>query len=111
MSTIHNSLPYTPKAGSLTKSSWSFLAPALYQRLPSALTALRTSRMLGVAFSNTHELRCFHTSQATKIIRELRPFCSALGTDDFHHHLEKRDAVGSGDRELRPKYWKIRAHI
>jgi hypothetical protein len=111
MSTRQNSLPYNPKAGSLTKSSWSFLAPALHQRLPSVLTALRTSWMLGVAFSNTHELQCFHTSQATKIIRELRPFRSALGTDDiaFHHHLEKRDDVDSG--ELRPKYWKIRAHI
>lgn len=28
---------------------------------------------LGVAFSNTQELRCFHSSQATKMIRELRP--------------------------------------
>ena len=33
--------------------------------------ALKTSWMLGVAFSNTQELWCFHTSQATKIIREL----------------------------------------
>jgi hypothetical protein len=81
--------------------------------MPSALTDLRISWMLGVAFSNTHELRCFHTSQATRIIKELRPFHSALGTDDiaFHHHLEKRDVVGSGDRELRPKNWKIQAHI
>jgi hypothetical protein len=70
MSTRQNSLPYSPKAGSLTNSSWSFLAPALHQGLPSALTALRTSWMLGVIFSNTHELQLFHcnTSHAKLLI-------------------------------------------
>jgi hypothetical protein len=54
------------------------------------MTALRTSWTLGVAFSNTQELRCFHTSQATKMIRKLRPFLISFGTVeiDIHHHFE-----------------------
>ena len=105
LSTRKNHLPYTPTAGSLTKSSWSFLALALHQRLPLVLTALRTSWMLGVAFSNTWVTVLPYLPGYQNYQGIERPFCSSLGTGDFAlHHLEKRDVVGSGDRELRPKY-------
>ena len=99
-------------ASNLGMSSWSFEAPAEHQSPPSMLTALSTVWMQGLEFSNTQSFRCFQTSHATKIIKELRPLRTSFGTAliTFLHHPEKRLTEGSGTNCIKPKSWKIDAH-
>jgi hypothetical protein len=98
-------------ASNLGMSSWSFEAPAEHQSPPSMLTALSTVWMHGLEFSNTQSFRCFQTSHATKIIKELRPLRTSFGTAliTFLHHPEKRLTEGSGTNCIKPKSWKIDA--
>jgi hypothetical protein len=69
-----------------------------------------TSWTLGLLLSKTQELRCFQISHATKIIKELSPLRTSLGTAaiDLFHHPEKRDTVGCGANCSSPNYCKIR---
>ena len=86
------------KNDDLDINSWSLEAPAEHQRPPSRLTDLRTFCILGLFFSKTQTLRCFHTSHATRIIKEFRPLRASFGAvaTVFLHHPEKRTVVGCG---------------
>lgn len=69
----HDPRLYTKKVDNLSVNSRSLEVPAKHQRPPSILTDLRTSWTHGLFFSNTHTLRCFQISHATKIIKVFRP--------------------------------------
>ena len=61
----------------------------------------------------TQAFRCFHSSQATKMIRLLRPLRDPLGTPLMvpHHQPEKRILDPWGAKDRRSSFWKIMVQI
>jgi hypothetical protein len=72
-----------PSPTNLALRSLSAELPARHHRLPlpSCTTLWHTKETLGLIPSNTHSFLCFQTSQATKMIKEFRPFLTSLGTE------------------------------
>lgn len=69
--------PKTPWLVLCWEAPGAFFAPARHQRMPSALTALKTSWIFGVSLLNTQELWCFWIAWATVCLFAIR-FGTAL---------------------------------
>jgi len=102
-----------PSTNDLVRSSWSFEAPAIHHKELSFATVWSSIWMLGRAPSNTQELRCFQTSQATSMMREFKPIRISFGTDRMvlHHQAEKLEDSAVGKPMTRFRYWKMKNQI
>jgi hypothetical protein len=69
--------------------------------------------MLGLACSKIQEFLCFQVSQATKITKELNPFCKSFGISrrPFLHQLENLVSDIEGTRVGRCRAWKTENQI
>jgi len=69
--------------------------------------------MLGLACSKIQEFLCFQVSQATRITKELSPFCNSFGMSrrPFLHQLENLVSDVEGTRAGRLRAWRIENHI
>uniref|UniRef100_A0A0A9CF22 Uncharacterized protein n=1 Tax=Arundo donax TaxID=35708 RepID=A0A0A9CF22_ARUDO len=78
----------------MTKAA-STLALAAHHIVPSSITGLITVLIKGLAWLKMQSFWCFHSSQAARMIRLLRPFLHCLSTPliALHHQLEKEVAV------------------
>jgi len=85
----------------------------VHHKLLSLATDWSSTSVLGVAPSKTQAFRCFHNSQATKMIRLLRPLRYPLGTPLMvpHHQPEKRILDPWGAKDRRSSFWKIMVQI
>jgi hypothetical protein len=88
------------------------LAPAKHHNTPSLGTSCKATTRSGRAPSKTQRLRCFQSSQDTRMDRELNPFLSSFGTNlrGLAHHEEKLPSEIAGVRWLKPKPWRTRNH-
>ena len=77
----------------------------------SLATDCSSTSMLGLAPSNTQAFWCFHNSQATRMIRVLRPLPLFFGTLLIvqHHQQEKLSLISWRARVSRSSLWKIKA--
>lgn len=88
-------------------------APARHHKLLVVDTVCMTAWTLGLAPSNTHAFLSFHNSQATKIIKVLRPFLSSFDNLLIAqlHQPEKLDVSGRGAAAEMPTLCKTKAQI
>ena len=99
-------------AGDLMRNSLSLEAPAMQHKAHSSPTVWRSKLTLGVAPSNTHEFRCFHTSQDTKMMNEFSPLSISLGAPliAFFHQLEMWTFVVKGATTSKFSRCRIKNH-
>jgi hypothetical protein len=80
------------------------LAPAILYALASSATMTRAAERCGDTPLNTQSLRCCHSIQASKMMREFNPFLTSLPTilEALHHQSSKLVSEACGAKSLRP---------